>query len=280
MKKIYLWFIPIIILIMIGTIYDWQISTWQATVNTNLLIHGFYRFFEIFGGAFLGIVVSINFGFFANFKLRHKEYLKALISILLMSVANILTFVSFASFLNPENGNSGGTVSPLGYLLCIIFGIITTWVIIKLFNKIQDQDYAKYRQIAIAGITYLIVLALVINSMKYIWARPRFWVVTSGDAIFTPWYIINGNHVDSVTNAYKSFPSGHTAYAFCSIALSLWFGKYQSQAFGFFMTWGLLTAISRIFAGQHYLTDTVIAGLISITIYIIVMKSFKIDIDS
>lgn len=164
-------------------------------------------------------------------------------------------------------------------VVSLILGIILALLIFKLMFKISSANYKYFRRVAIMSIVYLITLTIVINSIKIIWARPRYWAVVSGEASFYPWYVINGDHVGTVTNAFKSFPSGHTANAFASLALSLWFTTKRSTVFNLMMVWAILTAASRIFAGQHYLTDTIMGGLISFSLFLIFYKLFKVDKD-
>lgn len=94
------------------------------------------------------------------------------------------------------------------------------------------------------SIVYVVVLAVTVNVIKLIWTRLRYLMVAGGEATFVPWYITDGNNIIDVTNAYASFPSGHTANAFASLALSLWFVNKGDKLFNVFMIWGLLTAMS------------------------------------
>ncbi len=279
MKKYYLWLIPILILLAVGTIYDLQISQWQDTVNDNFWIHKYYRFFEIFGGSTLGVVFALCFGFFANYGKRIKNKLLQTSSFIALVIASSYTFISYASFLVPEAGNSGGTITATGTVICILLGLTVSGIIYKLFDRISDPDLPYYFKIAIACLTYVVVLSAIIFMMKITWARPRYWMVANGDANFIPWYVISGNPLHPAINAYRSFPSGHTANAFVGLAICLWFPKYQKLLFNSLMVWGLLTAISRIFAGQHYLTDTIVGGLISVTLFFLIIRLFKIELN-
>ncbi len=282
MKKIYYWFIPIVILMVIGTFFDFQISQWQDTINQNFLIHGYYRFFEIFGEFAFSLIPAIIFAFFANFGYRKRnafiKWTQTILNSLGMVFFSFMVFSGFARYLFPEGGNSAGQVTGTMYVISFILGIILAIILFKLMFNIKTENYKYFRRVAIMSVVYLVVLTVVVNYIKITWSRPRYWVVMSGEATFVPWYIINGNNVTEISNAFMSFPSGHTANAFASLALSLWFiGPKRDRVFNIMMIWGLLTAISRIFAGQHYLTDTVMGGLISFGLFVLFYKLFKLD---
>lgn len=283
MKKIYYWFIPIVLLMLVGTFFDLQISQWQDTVNQNVIIHSYYRFFEIFGEFALCLIFAISVAFFANFGYRKNgaiKWIQTILNGLGLLFFSTMEFVQLSRYLFPEGGNSHGTVTPTMYAISFVLGIILAVVLFKLMNRIKDEDYKHYRKVATMSLVYVIVLTIAVNGIKFIWARPRYWMVASGEATFVPWYIINGNNITDVTNAYMSFPSGHTANAFASLALSLWFVNKGDKLFNVFMIWGLLTAMSRIFAGQHYLTDTIMGGLLSFTLFVLLLKLFKLQVGS
>lgn len=282
MKKLQYWFIPIVVLMIIGTFFDFQISEWQDTINQNFLIHGYYRFFEIFGEFAFSLIPAVIFAFFANFGYRKSgnvvKWIQTILNGFGMVFFSFMVFAGFARYLFPEGGNSNGTVTGPMYLISFVLGLILAVILFKLMDNIKDENYKYFRRVAIMSIVYIVVLTVVINVVKVTWARPRYWMVMSGDATFVPWYIINGNNITDISNAYMSFPSGHTANAFASLALALWFiGPKRDRVFNIMMMWGLLTAVSRIFAGQHYLTDTIMGGLISFGLFVIFYKVFKLD---
>lgn len=283
MKKIYYWFIPIVLLMLVGTFFDLQISHWQADVSDNFIINGYFRFFEIFGEFAFSLIPAVVFAFFANFGFRKDgtiKWIQTILNGLGLLMFSFLEFAGFARYLFPEGGHSHGTVTPTMYAISLVLGIILAVVLFKAMDKIKDEDYKYFRRVAIMSIVYVVVLTIAVNGIKFIWARPRYWMVASGEATFVPWYIINGNNITDVTNAYMSFPSGHTANAFASLALSLWFVNKGDKLFNVFMIWGLLTAMSRIFAGQHYLTDTIMGGLLSFTLFVLLLKLFKLQVGS
>lgn len=282
MKKLYYWFLPIILLMLIGTFFDLQISIWQDTVADNIIIHSYYRFFEIFGEFAFMFIFALVFGLFANFGYRKEgviKWVQMLLNGFGLIAFSIMEFISFARYLAPTDGNSHGEITQPMIVISIVLGLVLAIIIFKLMFNIKDEDYSYYRKIAIVSIVYVVILTITVNTVKVIWARPRYWMVAGGQATFVPWYIINGNQITDVTNAYMSFPSGHTANAFASLAIMLWFPKRKELFLNIFMTWGLLTAISRIFAGQHYLTDTVMGAVIAVTIFTLLLKLFKININ-
>ncbi len=280
MKNFKLWLLILLALLMFGTFFDYQISSWQETINQNILILTFYRFFEIFGEFAFMLAFVIMFSFFANFGYRKKGVVRifqfALNSIGLL-VFSYLQFITFARYLQPEGGNSNGEVTNMMILVSIILAICLSLIMFKLMFKITSENYKYYRKIVLVSILYVILLVFIINILKVIWARPRYWLVASGEATFVPWYIVNGNDISNVTNAYMSFPSGHTANAFSSIYLSLWFVKKRSLVINMCLAWGVLTAISRIFASQHYLSDTIMSGIITLSLFIVIIKLFNLS---
>lgn len=278
MKK-YIWLSIGLGLLLIGTLFDWEISLLANQLNDNLIIYNFYRFFEIFGGFACMLIPTVSFGFFANFGYRKHGKYKWLqfigCSIGLLVFAS-LEVGSFGLYLFPEGGNSNGEITVTLVIISLILGSILGFAIFKLFNRISDKEYNYYRKIAIVSFVYIGLISVVITGLKYGWARPRFWIIENGDATFMPWYIINGNGITDVTNGFKSFPSGHTANSFASLFLILWLPR-KKYLLPLFFTWGVLTGISRVFALQHFLTDVLAGGIIAIAIWLVVLKLFKLD---
>lgn len=68
---------------------------------------------------------------------------------------------------------------------------------------------------------------------------------------------------DYTLNAWNSFPSGHTASAFCFTALLAW--TSFSNSFKFWLAIiALLTGYSRIYLGQHFPDDVISGALLGL----------------
>jgi len=77
----------------------------------------------------------------------------------------------------------------------------------------------------------------------------------------------------------KSFVSGHTAMGFYVVAFSfLATGRRRKDLYTLGLFFGVLTGISRIIQGAHFLSDTVFAALLTLfTMHILYWLLFKRD---
>jgi Membrane-associated phospholipid phosphatase len=120
---------------------------------------------------------------------------------------------------------------------------------------------------------------ILINVFKSLWGRVRYrdMVAIGSFNEFTPWYIING------ITGNKSFPSGHTANVVLLFYLT-YFAKYRKSGYrenrenhenGVFAVfavyaavtlWVLVTMISRVAIGAHYLSDVTAGAAITAAI--------------
>ncbi len=120
--------------------------------------------------------------------------------------------------------------------------------------------FIKYRYAVIASISALTVL-VVIYAMKTWFNLPRPSLYFKD---------IELNFVKGVTMYQNlSFPSGHTAGAFCIYLLLALFFKRNLLSVLFFIL-AFLTGISRIYLLQHFLIDVVFGAMIgSVIAYIV-----------
>ena len=130
---------------------------------------------------------------------------------------------------------------------------------------------------------------VIIMSTKEIMDRPRFrWVMQTGNPeYFRNWWqsgsaLKASQGANVVSDDFSSFPSGHSAYAMFAIFLFPAFAdyaknckKYRALLFVGGCLWWVLTALSRLTVGAHYVTDVCIAGLITIAAYAIVALLFR-----
>ncbi len=96
------------------------------------------------------------------------------------------------------------------------------------------------------------------TGLKQIFSHPRPSLYFS---LQTPPYIINSIPEVSLHTGYNSFPSGHTLMAFTLFALLTFLARKKPWGLLFFAA-AFLTALSRIYLGQHFLKD-VYAGSIT-----------------
>ena len=117
--------------------------------------------------------------------------------------------------------------------------------------------------------------------------------VLGDESLYTPWYIFNGARVsDDVrlialgveSNAYKSFPSGHTASAgavYAFLALPYIFENFNNKKCKIILNVSTIAftgyiAVSRIVVGAHFFSDVLFGGTIiylSVFLGVIIVKA-------
>jgi len=129
-----------------------------------------------------------------------------------------------------------------------------------------------------AGILLAAVSVSLTTILKLIWGRPRFWSLSADLHEFAEWYQIAGPAWYKDMN--KSFPSGHTTAA----SVILWIRylpKLDQRLQGkkilltvLAILWIICTALSRIMAGMHYITDTMAGFAVCFTVYLALDRYF------
>lgn len=177
------------------------------------------------------------------------------------------------------------------WLYAVFFGAIMTALTLAAFSKIPDNVMKKLFWFAVFLLIVAALSNVIVQIMKVIWSRQRFRTMTPGNpsypegltAIypgydydgFTPWYIPTAivdqpirteEYVNLFKNAdsdaFKSFPSGHTAAASAGFGLVILpdlFPEFRKRRWMFWVFPALyagLVGISRIVAAAHYLSDT------------------------
>ena len=114
--------------------------------------------------------------------------------------------------------------------------------------------------------------------LKVIWGRPRFWSLSMDMQEYAQWYEISGPAW--FTDMNKSFPSGHTTAA----SVILWIRylpKLDKRLQGreiiltvVVVLWIVCTALARIMAGMHYISDTMAGFAVCFTVYLVIERRF------
>ncbi len=171
--------------------------------------------------------------------------------------------------------------------------VIGTEVLVALFMSViatlagknfKDETLKKLLKFVIAFILTAIVANVIVAIVKVPVGRMRYRAMnsTAGQAMggfdnFTRWYIMTGNNdiYDSkalfeVSDAFKSFPSGHTCAAGMCYGLIMLKDvleiKNKWQKLGIYLatvTFTGIVAISRIVVGAHFFSDVLIGGTLS-----------------
>lgn len=145
--------------------------------------------------------------------------------------------------------------------------ILTVVLSLFFYNWLQSKSDADIRYLvtaALVGIAVVFIAQTTIGEMKSLWGRFRPYEMTTvaGNTMseFTPWYHLNG------INGHNSFPSGHTmsGWLFLYLVFFVPRGNISAQKkmtiFGIAM--GILTAMSRVRIGAHWLSDVTVSSII------------------
>ncbi|WP_188353391.1 phosphatase PAP2 family protein [Leuconostoc pseudomesenteroides] len=145
--------------------------------------------------------------------------------------------------------------------------ILTVVLSLFFYNWLQSKSDADIRYLvtaALVGIAVVFIAQTTIGEMKSLWGRFRPYEMTTvaGNTMseFTPWYHLNG------INGHNSFPSGHTmsGWLFLYLVFFVPRGNISAQKkmtiLGIAM--GILTAMSRVRIGAHWLSDVTVSSII------------------
>ncbi len=185
----------------------------------------------------------------------------------------------------------------------VLLAIATSALAILATKNFKNETLKKLFVLVIAGVIAAAISNLLIMIVKTPVGRMRFRAINStlgqglianGEVGYTPWYIVNKQPNEAiltgfeetygVTDAFKSFPSGHTCAAGTTYVLllvpSLFNFKQKNNKVGKvlcylvpFVYTGLIS-ISRIVVGAHYMSDVTFGGTIAFLCYIIVKEIF------
>lgn len=255
-----------IVLLILGNIFDFDISSSiYDPINTSyfgIIMSGICELPVCFCLSFGGSILIIG----RDRKNKNNQIFAWIIGILSMIVA---VYFTYDTFLDIYKFNSTSDykilITILGIVLALVFNSLVVFLSFKLLNKYDDK-----KTLFIFGF-YLIILvalvALVATTCKYLWSRPRpryIFNELNPNELFSPVYVLNPFHAIKNGDNFKSFPSGHTTYAstlmFVLPLIGYLFNKNEDKKtnillFYIGLIWAILSALSRIVAGAHFLSD-------------------------
>ncbi|MDY4186424.1 MAG: phosphatase PAP2 family protein [Candidatus Borkfalkiaceae bacterium] len=183
----------------------------------------------------------------------------------------------------------GGVTDEIAYVLA---GAISTAALLYLMKDVSDDFLNKTFRWAIVVLFTAAISQAIVQSVKVFAGRARYATLNVAGSFdeYTPWYIFGGKRVPSDElltfgagkDAYRSFPSGHSAASAVSLTLMLLpmcFGIKKDKVSFWLLTilpvvFTLGTMISRVIEGAHFCTDVLFGSLASILgIYVGVIVS-------
>ena len=193
-----------------------------------------------------------------------------------------MLFFYFCTTLYVSNLNAFKVHFAVAYPLGSAILFVAAYFGYKLSQKSEDSELLKKTLFLVA---ISLVTLLIISATKELMCRPRFRFVLAADNIeyFKNWWQSGREIKTSLgmgieSDEFASLPSGHSAYSMFAIfmfpALSEYIRgiqKFRIYLFGLGFAWWVITALSRLTMGAHYLTDVTIAGLVTILAYIMVL---------
>ena len=162
----------------------------------------------------------------------------------------------------------------------------------------RNVPWDVWRRLVMFAFLYFLIdfiSGTVVSGVKGYVDRPRFRSMNStygqeagGFDLYARWYEVSGNNLilratplARYTDAFRSFPSGHTECAALSYSLILLIDCLQIEKRSVKVAlwtapivWTGLTAIGRIVAGAHFMSDVLMGGTIPFVLTILLREIF------
>jgi len=294
-------------LIAIASIYDLQIS--QILTKNSLpegeyiSVNGFALFFESMGVTpfyiMIAIAGAIAFWYGYRSDNNKKKLVYMFIGAVVVVVALFLLFTDLLKYIAEYEGArlSADHVSLIGQnaklsgslyikLICLVLSLAVGGLLLGAWHNVSKEtndSLIKWAYMIVGTVAFILIIELIKNPV----GRVRFRTMNYlGDFdYYTPWYVANGKRklfdlvnadpndpkFNFVSDACKSFPSGHTFSAgICYTLLALPFLNEKFNKKGVKITLWCATvaltgvvAISRIVAGAHFMSDVLFGGTIA-----------------
>ena len=177
------------------------------------------------------------------------------------------------------NGFYNPSLKWLGYLIVLfpeLGGVVLGYFLFKDCNK---KIWIVF--VIIIGLL-LVALLFAIPTLKDIMHRPRYRLIAATGAEFHNWWEPCRNYKDliiqynTVSDNFKSYPSGHTAEASIMLVITTFlplanvkFKKYQWPLFIASVALIVVVAFARILAAAHFLSDVSTGATIMIGLLVI-----------
>lgn len=277
-KNIAIVYICFAILILIGTLFDYQIA--QFIYNPSSIINKIAHFYGKIPAMFCAFVSGT---IFLRLVFVNRKDWKSLLGVIANGIALYFTVPTYTKNFKKLNG------LPLFIYVGLICALVL-FTVIYVFRKLDVSKPEKARKIGfIIWITAFVQLILISYAFKNYWGRPRFLYTLNVEELeFQPWYqfgfseaakklLANGCDADY----FESFPSGHAGSAATLISL-VYLTKIipalknkENWFIAASIIFSILVFIGRMVYGAHYFTDVTFSTMLTWTVFIVAAKILK-----
>lgn len=278
-------------LLIVGTFFDLEISRALAIKTDGYFTtDAFTMFFESFGENILYLLCGCAFAIIVWYlrKVENKK-LRVCLQILFSALGFAIWFFCAhrtLGYIGEHLGEIGEAHMSKFYVTLIEFftAIVLNTLTIFCFRGFSEDTINKLFKWALVVIIAAAVSNGIVQGLKIFWGRYRYRAMNLEGSFenFTPWYIICGKRdittaqelLGIATDAYKSFPSGHTCAAssiFLIALLPSLFDRLNNKCTKIVLwtipsVYTAVVALSRIMCGAHFFTDVLISFIITFVV--------------
>lgn len=279
--------------IVFGSFFDLNISKDIASADSTIGL-----LFSAIGPTIGFIGVAVMGGGFVRFALKgeYKLWQKILFLVLALACFGVSVYYPAGEYFG-INGFYGSAPKWVGYLVVILPETAAVVLGYFLFKECENKNMWIIFVIVIALLVF--ALLIVIPTLKDIFHRPRYRLIVAAGAEFHNWWEPCKNYKElmelygTVSENFKSYPSGHTAEASILLVTTLFlplasekFIKLQKPLFIASCALIVIVAFASILAAAHFLSDVSTGATVVVLLLVIVneivirIKSLHLENDS
>lgn len=257
----------LLILLIAGSIWDLQISKFLYPGHESSLGQFFAAFGELPAFALLagcGVLLIV-----------HRVKFRPELHVILLAFGICLTLASMFLSVHEATDNVQALPTAVALLVTVFVDALMAFALLFLTKDCQTKTILRF----VCTVIFVCVgIMLLINIVKVPWGRARMRLIyaTGNETYFSNWWqagtaLKKKLVADGVSSdEFRSFPSGHTACAACSMLLILLPTLYRRlhdkeklfMAIG--AAWTAAVALSRLWMGAHFLSDVCVSALLAI----------------
>lgn len=299
-------------LLVVATFYDLKVSRIMTRFSlkegeyyTNDVFANFFEAVGMLPSYLLGAFSALSVGWFF-YKALSKKPLCVIALILGAAAAVYLLSGAFRDMIFypmrhmiAEDADKAiaaiKAMTPTVYLISYVISAAMVAVTLFLTKDISLETWRKLTFFALIFFLTELISDAVVSALKNYVDRVRFRAMNSayGQAVggfdqYTRWYQVT-DHAAAFrlaplvryTDSFRSFPSGHTECAALSYCLILFIDLFRVEKRGVKLAlwlapilWTALTAMGRIVAGAHFMSDVLFGGTIPFVLVILFREIF------